>query len=144
MSRTLGVLILACLFGCGQQPIESLRTSGDRLYERGDYASAAAKYAQIADRYPGDWEAHYRLGLCRLEMGELSAARTELKVALTNRPRDPDVVDAQFAEDLGDMDQALRRLRQAYGINPRDPRVGQRLRELGEVPGPTIVLPPGK
>ncbi|MHC4969815.1 MAG: tetratricopeptide repeat protein [Planctomycetota bacterium] len=94
MSRTLGVLILACLFGCGQQPIESLRTSGDRLYERGDYASAAAKYAQIADRYPGDWEAHYRLGLCRLEMGELSAARTELKVALTNRPRDPDVVDA--------------------------------------------------
>ncbi|MHC4274773.1 MAG: tetratricopeptide repeat protein [Planctomycetota bacterium] len=214
MSRTLGVLILACLFGCGQQPIESLRTSGDRLYERGDYASAAAKYAQIADRYPGDWEAHYRLGLCRLEMGELSAARTELKVALTNRPRDPDVVDAlaetmllqgheaelfsfvkehaesertvrawlrlaryaarlgdadsaqtafetaivlddgrtvepylqtaKFAEDLGDMDQALRRLRQAYGINPRDPRVGQRLRELGEVPGPTIVLPPGK
>ena len=214
MSRTLGILILACLFGCGQQPIESLRTSGDRLYERGDYASAAAKYAQIADRYPGDWEAHYRLGLCRLEMGELSAARRELEVARTSRPRDPDVVDAlaeaillqgdeaelfsyvkkraeseqtvrawlrlaryaarlgdadsaqtafetaivlddgktvepylqtaKFAEDLGDMDQALRRLRQAYGINPRDPRVAQRLRELGEVPGPTIVLPPGK
>ena len=214
MSRTLGLLILAFLFGCGQRPIESLRTSGDRLYERGDYAAAAEQYAEIADRYPGDWEAHYRLGLCRLELGELSDARRELEVALTSKPGDPDVVDAlaetmllqsaeaelfafvkqhaeseqtvrawlrlaryaaqvgdadsaqtaietaivlddgrtvapylqaaKFAENLGDMDQALRRLRQAYGINPKDPRVNKRLRELGEVPGPTIALPPGK
>jgi tetratricopeptide (TPR) repeat protein len=214
MSRTPGILILVCLFGCGQQPIESLRSQGDRLFDRGEYAAAAEKYAQITDRSPGMWEAHYRLGLCRLEMGELTAARRELAVALTSRPGDPDVVDAlaetmllqgdeaelfsfvkehaeseqtvrawlrlgryaarmgdpdsaqaafetaivlddgrtvepylqtaKFAEELGDMDQALRRLRQAYGINPRDPRVSQRLRELGEVPGPTIALPPGK
>jgi tetratricopeptide (TPR) repeat protein len=214
MSRTLGLLILAFLFGCGQRPIESLRTSGDRFYERGDYAAAAEEYAEIADRYPGDWEAHYGLGLCRLELGELSDARRELEVALTSKPGDPDVVDAlaetmllqsaeaelfafvkqhaeseqtvrawlrlaryaaqvgdadsaqtafetaivlddgrtvdpylqaaKFVENLGDMDQALRRLRQAYGINPRDPRVNKRLRELGEVPGPTIALPPGR
>jgi tetratricopeptide (TPR) repeat protein len=214
MSRSLGVLILAFLCGCGQQPIESLRSQGDFSFQQGDYTAAAEKYAEIADRYPGDWEAHYRLGLCQLEMDELSAARRELEVALTSRPRDPDVVDAlaetmllqgdeaelfsfvkqcaeseqtvrawlrlaryaarlgdadsaqtafetaivlddgktvepylqsaAFAENLGDMDQALRRLRQAYGINPKDPRVSQRLRELGEVPGPTIALPPGK
>ncbi len=214
MSRILGLLILAFLFGCGHRPTESLRSRGDFLYQRGDYAAAAEEYAEIADRYPGDWEAHYRLGLCRLELGELSAARRELEVAHTNRPRDPDVVDAlaetmllegleaelfsfvkqraesertvrawlrhgryaarlgdadsaqtafetaivldggrtvepylqtaKFAEDLGDMDQALRRLRQAYGVNPKDPRVNRRLRELGEVPGPTIALPPGK
>ncbi|MHC4082402.1 MAG: tetratricopeptide repeat protein [Planctomycetota bacterium] len=214
MSRLLGLLILAFLFGCSQRPIESLRSRGDYLFERGDYAAAADKYSEIADRYPGDWEAHYRLGLCRLELGELSEARRELEVALTSKPGHPDVVDAlaetmllqgeeaelfafvkdraeseqtvrawlrlaryaaqlgdvdsaqtafetaivlddgrtvepylqaaKFAEDLGDMDQALRRLRQAYGINSRDTRVNKRLRELGEVPGPTIALPPGK
>jgi tetratricopeptide (TPR) repeat protein len=214
MSRSLGVLMLAFLCGCGQQPVESLRSRGDFLYDHGDYAAAAQKYAEITERYPGDWEAHYRLGLCRLELNELTAARRELEVAHTSRPRDPDVVDAlaetmllqgleaelfsfvkqraesertvrawlrlgryaarlgdadsaqtafetaivlddgrtvepyldtaKFAEDLGDMDQALRRLRQAYGVNPKDPRVNRRLRELGEVPGPTIALPPGK
>jgi tetratricopeptide (TPR) repeat protein len=214
MSRTLGLLILAFLFGCGQRPIASLRTSGDQLYERGDYVAAAEKYAAIADRYPGAGEAHYRLCLCPPDLGELSDARRELEVALTSKPGDPDVVDAlaetmllqgaeaglfafvkqhaeseqtvrawlrlaryaaqvgdpdsaqtafetaivlddgrtvdpylqtaKFAEDLGDMDQALRRLRQAYGINPKDPRVNRRLRGLGEVPGPTIALPPGK
>jgi tetratricopeptide (TPR) repeat protein len=214
MSRSFGVLILVFLCGCGQQPVESLLSQGNRLYERGEYAAAAEKYSEITERTPGRWEAHYRLGLCRLEMDELSAAHRELEVAHTNRPQDPDVVDAlaetmllegleaelfsfvkqraesertvrawlrlgryaaslgdadsaqtafetaivldggrtvepylqtaKFAEDLGDMDQALRRLRQAYGVNPKDPRVNRRLRELGEVPGPTITLPPGK
>ncbi|MHC4216952.1 MAG: tetratricopeptide repeat protein [Planctomycetota bacterium] len=214
MSRSLCVLILVLLGGCSQRPAESLRKDGNFLYEHGDYAKAAQKYAEITERYPGDWEAHYRLGLCQLELDELSAARRELEVAHTSRPGDPDVVDAlaetmflqgqeaqlytfvkqqaesaqtvrawlrqgryaarlgdadsaqtafetaivldngktvdpylqasKFAEDLGDMDQALRRLRQAYAIEPTDPRVIKRLRELGEIPGPTIGLPPGK
>ena len=215
MSRFLGVLIaIMLLAGCGQRPIDTIRTRGDFLYDRGEYAEAAAEYAQITDRYPGDWEAHYRLGLCRLELNELAAARRELEVAHTIKPRNADVVDAlaeamllqgledqvytfvkeqaereqtvrawlrlgryaarigdadsaqtafetaivldrgetvepylqasKFAEDLGDMDRALRRLRQAYGIDDDDPRVLKRLRELGEIPGPTIALPPGK
>jgi tetratricopeptide (TPR) repeat protein len=213
MTRLLGVLTLLVLAGC-QRPIDSMRTHGDWLFDRGEYADAAAEYAQITDRYPGDWRAHYRLGLCRLELNELSAARRELEVAHTIKPRNADVVDAlaetmllqgqedqlfrfvkeqaeleqtvrawlrmaryaarigdadsaqtafetaivldkgmtvepylqasKFAEDLGDMDEALRRLRQAYGIDDEDPRVLQRLRELGEIPGPTIALPPGK
>ena len=59
------------------------------------------------------------------------------------RSVEPYLDAAGFAERLGDIDQALRRLRQAYGIDPRDQRVQQRLRALGEVPGPTILLPPG-
>ncbi len=42
------------------------------------------------------------------------------------------------------MDEAVRRLSQAYFINPRDRRVSEQLIELGEVPGPTISVPPGK
>lgn len=214
MTRRLGVLILLVLVGCGQRPIETIRTRGDFLYDHGEYAEAAAEYAQITDRYPGDWQAHYRLGLCRLELNELPAARRELEVAHTIKPQDADIVDAlaetmllqgldeqlfafvkaqaeseqtvrawlrlaryaarigdadsaltayetaivldkgssvepylqaaKFAEDLGDLDEALRRLRQAYGIDDDDPRVLSRLRELGEIPGPTIALPPGK
>ena len=59
------------------------------------------------------------------------------------RSTEPYIQAAAFAEAIGDMDEALRRLRQAYGINPGDTRVTQRLRDLGEVPGPTIALPPG-
>jgi tetratricopeptide (TPR) repeat protein len=215
MSRFLGVLIVMMfLVGCGERPIETMRSRGDYLFDRGEYADAATEYAQITDRYPGDWRAHYRLGLCRLELDELSAARRELEVAHTIKPGDADVVDAlaeamllqgqdeqlfgfvkaqaeseqtvrawlrmgryaarigdadsaktafetaivldkgkttepylqasKFAEELGDMDEALRRLRQAYGIDDEDRRVLKRLRELGEIPGPTIALPPGK
>ena len=51
---------------------------------------------------------------------------------------------ALVAERLGERDEELRRLRQAYGINPDDTRVKSKLVELGQVPGPTIALPPGK
>lgn len=50
---------------------------------------------------------------------------------------------ADLAERLGDTDLALRRLRQAYGIEAENAVIADRLREYGEVPGPTVVLPPG-
>ena len=53
------------------------------------------------------------------------------------------VAAADLAERLGDEALALRRLRQAYGIEPGNQAIADRLREFGEVPGPTIALPPG-
>ena len=50
---------------------------------------------------------------------------------------------ADLAERLGDTDLALRRLRQAYGIEAENAVIADRLREYGEIPGPTVVLPPG-
>ncbi|MHC4415084.1 MAG: tetratricopeptide repeat protein [Planctomycetota bacterium] len=216
MSRATVVLILlsAMMAGCGARPVETIRDSGDFRFERGNFAGAAEEYTEITERYPGDWEAHYRLGLCQLELQRLDEARRALEIARTQRPRDTRIADAlaesmfqqgdeaalfaflkgraeadqtveaylrmaryavamgdpdsaqvafetaivlddgrsvepyleaaAFAERLGDMDEALRRLRQAYGIEPLDERVNQRLRDLGEVPGPTFALPPGK
>ncbi|MEE2896639.1 MAG: tetratricopeptide repeat protein [Planctomycetota bacterium] len=46
-------------------------------------------------------------------------------------------------ELLQNTSSALRRLRQAYGLAPDDPRVSDRIRAYGEIPGPTLVLPPG-
>jgi tetratricopeptide (TPR) repeat protein len=50
---------------------------------------------------------------------------------------------AMLQEKLGNEDEALRRLRQAYGINPEDPRVIQALQQRGQVLGPTLGLPRG-
>jgi tetratricopeptide (TPR) repeat protein len=209
------LLSVALLTACtGQRPVETIRTSGDRLYNLGDWSGAAEEYELIVQRYPGDWEAQYRLGLARLKLSDANAARNALEVAHSRRPNNPDVADAlaeamfqegrenelfaflreraestrsvhaylqvaryavalndpdsaqvaletaiavdegqtvepylqaaAFAQRLGDLELALRRLSQAYGINPYDERVRQRLRELGEVPGPTIALPPGR
>lgn len=56
----------------------------------------------------------------------------------------PYLLAANLAEGLGDLTTASRRLRQAYQIDPRDREIAERLRALGEIPGPTIGLPPGR
>jgi tetratricopeptide (TPR) repeat protein len=196
------------------RPTENIRESGDLFFQRGEYAAAASEYELIIERYPGDWEAQYKLGLSLLELDRPDEARQALEVAHTRKPGNPDIADAlaeamyaqgrenelyaflreraqstqsvhahlrlaryatelndpdsaqlaldtaieidegqsvepylqaaDFAIRLGDIERALRRLRQAYGIDPYDDRVKQRLRDLGEVPGPSIVLPPGR
>jgi len=55
----------------------------------------------------------------------------------------PYLAAADLAEQLGDLDTELRRLRQAWGIEPTD-ELAARLEALGEVPGPTLSLPPGR
>ncbi len=202
-----GAVLTAC-----QRPVHTIRQSADFSFDHGDYDTAAAEYAEIADRYPGDWRAQYRLGLCLLEIDQPARARDALEVAYSHRPRDPCIANAlaeamfqqgdesrlfaflrqraksmqspaaylqlaryalelgdpdsahvaletaivlddgqtvepylaaaSFAERLGDLETALRRLRQAYGIDHTDARVIQRLKDLGEIPGPTIALPP--
>lgn len=208
---TLCVVLAA---GCAsQRPVHEMRREGDRLFERSEYAAAAAEYEQIVDRYPGDWRGQYQLGRCYLVLNEFDDARTALEVAYTRRPANIDVVDAlaeamygqgsenelfaflreqaqltqssvaylrlaDYSMRLGDPDSALlaldtaiamdegttvdpylaaaefarqidrpdlakRRLRQAFGIDPHNEEVRRLLREMGEVPGPSIVLPPG-
>lgn len=53
------------------------------------------------------------------------------------------LASADLERSLGENATALRRLRQAYGLAPEDPAIADLLRSYGEVPGPTLVLPPG-
>ena len=214
MVALLGMMMLVSTGCSSQRPVETLRSSGDFHFARGEYAAAANEYAEIVSRYPGDADAQHRLGLCMLETGEYTAARRALEIAATRRPEDAEIGDAlaeamfkqgdeaqlfpylreraertqsveaylrlakyslalrdpdsasraietaieladksdvepylaaaALAEEIGDFETAVRRLRQAYGINPHDTRVTEWLRELGEIPGPTYALPPGR
>ncbi len=206
-------MIAVWAVGCSSpRPVDAIRDAGDFKYDRRDYAAAASEYSEITDRYPGDWRAQYRLGLCNLELNKPVEAGRALEIALTLSPNNPKIADAlaqalylqgeetrlfaflkeradaqqtteaylrlasyaedmddhdlarvaydtaislddgqtvdpylrasAFAQELGDLDEAVRRLRQAYSIDPYDERINTRLRELGEVPGPTLALPP--
>ena len=55
----------------------------------------------------------------------------------------PYLVAADLAERLGNDAEALRRLRQAYACDPSNTDTDRRLREYGEIPGPSIALEPG-
>ena len=56
---------------------------------------------------------------------------------------EPYLKAADLAERLGNDNEALRRLRQAYGRDPGNVEIEKRLREYGEIPGPSIALEPG-
>lgn len=207
-------LVVMASVGCAStsRPTESIRTSADRAYDRGQFEAASNDYAEIIARYPGDWQAQYQYGRCQLELDQPANARRALEIAQTRRPEDPDVVDAlaealyeleeeshlyallrqqaeatgsprawlrladyanrlgdpdsasmaietairvddgnttapyiaaaDFNQSVGRLDAAVRRLRQAHWINPADQNVVSRLKALGEVPGPTLALPP--
>jgi Flp pilus assembly protein TadD len=208
-------LITLSLGGCqAARPIDTIRASGDHMFRFGDYEGARDEYAEIVSRQPGDWEAHYKLGVCLLHTGDFAAARRSLEVAHTRKPDNQDVANAlaeamfrqndearlfaflrerasrtqqvvayqqlgrysmelndpdsarvaidtaieidkgrttdpyldaaTLAERLGQLDEAVRRLRQALGIDTRDYRVRERLRALGEDPDTLMPLPPGR
>ena len=88
-----------------------------------------------------------RLARYAAEFGDADTALLGFETAIeldAGKSVEPYVQTAVFSRQIGDLDAALRRLRQAYTIDPDDPRVDKQLRELGEVPGPTLGLPPGR
>lgn len=56
--------------------------------------------------------------------------------------RKPQMALAEFYRSIGDKDNEVRRLRMALWFDPADHEVETRLRELGQIPGPTFVLEP--
>ena len=93
-----------------------------------------------------DAEAWLLLAGFALELDDPDNARDAIERAIELDPTGSAaayLAAADLAERLGDTDLALRRLRQAYGIEVDNSVIADRLREYGEIPGPTVVLPPG-
>jgi tetratricopeptide (TPR) repeat protein len=95
-------------------------------------------------------EAYCRLATIAEKTNDLDSAKQALESAIEfdqgydiTKSTEPYWRMAMLQEKLGNEDEALRRLRQAYGINPEDPRVIQALQQRGQVLGPTLGLPRG-
>jgi tetratricopeptide (TPR) repeat protein len=91
--------------------------------------------------------AHLALAKYAGELNDPDSARTAVDTAIQlddGKHTEPYLEAAQLAERLGQMDEAVRRLRQAYGVNPVDRRVQERLVALGETMGDLTPLPPGR
>ncbi len=106
-----------------------LRSAGQQLHSAGAYVKLA-EYA--------------------MRLNDLDSAKAAIQVAIEvddgfSRPRTdtPYYAAAVLERRAGSKDTAIRRLRQAYGINPLDERVLHALRELGVEIGPNTALPPG-
>ncbi|NBS48631.1 MAG: hypothetical protein EBS99_16715, partial [Betaproteobacteria bacterium] len=95
-------------------------------------------------------EAYCRLATIAEKTNDLDSAKQALESAIEfdkgydiTKSTEPYWRMAMLQEKLGNEDEALRRLRQAYGINPEDPRVREALQQRGQILGPTLGLPRG-
>lgn len=93
-----------------------------------------------------DAKAWTQLARFAMQSGDPDTARQAILRAIETDPTgsaEPYLVAADLEESLGNTAEALRRLRQAHGIELRNEAILDRLRAYGEVPGPTLVLAPG-
>ncbi|MGP1273668.1 MAG: tetratricopeptide repeat protein [Phycisphaerales bacterium] len=89
-----------------------------------------------------DW---MRLGKFAAQAGDADVAENALMTAATldrGQNPEPQIALADFYESIGAEEQALRRLRMALYLEPGDLALQDRIRAMGETPGPTFALQP--
>lgn len=121
-------------------------TLAEAMHEHGD---ESALFRFLRDRAQDTRSTHAYLRLARysLLLDDPDSAILAIDTAIdldAGRTVDPYLVAAELEDHLGRSDRVMHRLRQAYGVDPTDERVHDRLRALGEVPGPTLALPAGR
>ena len=63
-----------------------LEALGQAYFNQGDHARAAERFAAIVDANPVAHYAHFGLGLSRARMGDVTAARRHLRMAVLLKP----------------------------------------------------------
>lgn len=109
----------------------------------------AGLYALLRSRcvQPGQVEDFLRLGRFAAELGDADEAeRALLTAAKLDRGRNvrPHLALADFYASLGDRERTLERLRNALYVAPQDQGVQARIRELGQIPGPSFAVRPAE
>jgi tetratricopeptide (TPR) repeat protein len=93
----------------------------------------------------GRVEDFLRLGRYSTDAGDADSAELAFKTAAEldkGRSLAPQLALAHFYRHIGDKEAELARLRMALYLDPINAEVNARLRELGEIPGPTLALRP--
>lgn len=117
----------------------------EAMFQQGDReALFAFLHGRASERQTvRDW---LRLGRYAMRSQDPDTARIAVETAIEiddGVSVEPYIAAADLAEQLGDLDTEIRRTRQAWGIEPSD-ALAARLEALGQVPGPTVTLPPGR
>ncbi len=123
------------------QIIESL---AEAMFRQGDETRLFAFLRERAESTQSP-AAYLRLARFSIELNDPDSAKLAIDTAISlddARTVEPYLAAANLAQRVGNIDDAIFRLRQALGVDPEDKRVLQRLEELGEIPGPTLALPP--
>lgn len=128
------------------QDLQIALTLAEALYRSGETTKL---YQLLRDRAVEQRRVEAWLAMAdyAIKLDDPDTAATAIGAALEltgGRDVQPYIEAARLAERIGDQREAIRRLRQAYGVAPGNPVVSAMLVEYGEVPGPTIALPPGE
>lgn len=126
------------------QDPEVLDLLAESMARSGDVAGMQALLASTAQytNAPEDW---LRLGHHLMNAGDLDEARQALLMAARvdgGRTAKYQVALAELHARVGDMKAAKERYRMALFADPMNDEVKAALRQMGEIPGPTIALRP--
>ena len=152
----------------GQGKLDDARRSLDRAYRLQpaneevvvSLAECMARQKDVKDAYQvlrafgkdfRSWRAYLALSRIAESSGDPDTAATSAVDAIkVNEPLpdqrasiEPYMRDADLCFQFGKDAEGVRRLRQAYGIAPEDPRINQALEQRGVARGKDTALPPG-
>jgi tetratricopeptide (TPR) repeat protein len=88
---------------------------------------------------------YIRLGRFSQKMGDADTAHTAFRTAARvdgGRSMAPQLALADFYHSIKDAENEMQRLRVCYYLDPKDSQISERIRALGEIPGPSIAMPP--
>jgi tetratricopeptide (TPR) repeat protein len=116
----------------------------EAIFQQDDYPRLIGFLNEVTDQYATLHDflrrARYYEKMADHDNAQI-AYRQAIKIA-TAEDVTPFLALADFYLRIGATDQALATLRQAYSLAPAHEEISKRIRELGEVPGPTLALPP--
>lgn len=92
MNKVLILTILALSMYASAQSVESLMSTGNDLLSSGAYSQAAARFKQVVQRDPGNFEAQFNLAYSYMKWARYSEALREFKKAAGIEPRNGDVL----------------------------------------------------
>ncbi|XAL98897.1 hypothetical protein OT109_15080 [Phycisphaeraceae bacterium D3-23] len=148
MTTRLAVLVAVAMLsvGCGYNAAHQ-KGLAEKEMERGDYISARNRLVEVTQHARSDWESHYYLGLCHLELNEPVQAQTQLGQAYAVQDRHPEwtpkILDA-MAQSLYDQDRPdelyafLRAQIDRYGTWRDYARQARFLAKSGDVDGAAL------
>lgn len=138
--------------------VESLTIAFDQRPDNDEYADGLAEglyqddqrarlmqFLHDRTQQPGRVSDYVRLGRYAAMIGDSDQAQQALLTAARldgGKNIEPQLALADFYKNIGDKQNAVRRLRMALYLDPENADVHARLRELGQVPGPSFVLVP--